>query len=165
MKKLALAAFLFAAGGLAYAGSPCTDPGQHGWDFWLGRWRVSDAKGVFHGIDEVTRGPNGCGLIEHWHGQEGIEGTSLNFFAPATGEWTQYWMSPTESIVLKGKPDSTGSMRTIGTITHYNLKEPHPFRGNWVRQDDGSIIQEFFEQDPATQKWSEWFVATYKKMS
>jgi|SRR5579859_2069448 len=166
MIRILIALALLSVGGIAGAAeSPCSDPGQHSWDFWLGRWRVTDAKGVFHGIDEVTRGPGGCGLVEHWHGQEGGEGTSINFYAPATGEWTQYWMSPTENIALKGKLDSNRALRTTGTITHYNAKEPHPFRGNWVPQDDGSIIQEFFEQDPATGHWAEWFVATYKKMS
>lgn len=161
----ALAAALLLSGGIAQAGSPCGDPGQHSGDFRLGRWRVSDAKGVFHGIDEVTRGPDGCGLVEHWHGQEGIEGTSISFYHPATGEWTQNWMSPTEAISLTGRLDRNGALRASGTITHYNAKDPHPFRGNWVPQDDGSMVQEFFEQDPETKQWSPWFVATYKKMS
>ena len=163
--RVLLALILLAASNGALADSPCAESGQHDWDFWLGRWRVSDAKGVVHGIDEVTRGPSGCGLVEHWHGQKGIEGTSINYFAPATGEWTQYWMSPTETIVLKGKLDSHGAMRTAGTITHSDAKESHPFRGNWVPQSDGSMIQEFFEQDPATGRWEEWFVGTYQKMS
>lgn len=168
MKTLLLAAALLSPSGLVHAGTPppatlCADPAYHGWDFWLGRWQVTDPQGVLQGTNEITRGPGGCGLLEHWRSQQGGEGLSVNGYDPFTGEWTQTWLSGSESISLKGKIDKDGALRTSGTITSFGARESQPFRGNWIPLPDGSVRQEFFIQNPKTKEWSSWFVGHYSK--
>lgn len=168
MKKLLIAAALLSVAGLAHAGTPptCTGPEHHRLDFWAGKWQVFDNKGVLHGINEITRGPGGCGLVEHWQGlKEGNVGTSLNGYDPVTEEWTQYWVSPTETATMKGKFDKDGALRMTGTITYYSAHEVHGFRNDLIPNPDGTLRNNAFEQDPKTGQWSEWFTGYYKKIS
>ena len=168
MKKLVIAAALMSFSGFAFADvtPTCTGPADHAVDFWLGKWQVMDKKGVLHGINEVTRGPGGCGLIEHWQGlQPGNVGVSLNGYDPVSGEWTQYWVSPTETAIMKGKFDKDGALRMTGTITYYNSHETHGFRNDLIPNPDGTLRNDSFEQDPKTGQWSDWFIGYYKKAS
>jgi hypothetical protein len=48
-------------------------------DFWLGKWNVSDPGGKPVGTNEIKRESEGCALSEHWIGGDGISGTSLNY--------------------------------------------------------------------------------------
>jgi len=168
MKKLIIAAFLLSTASFAHAdvAPTCTGADNHRLDFWLGKWQVFDSKGVLHGTNEITPGPGGCGLIEHWQGlQPGNVGTSLNGYEPATEEWTQYWISPNETAYMKGKFEKDGVLRMTGTITYYSSHEVHGFRNNLSPNPDGTLRNDAFEQDPKTGQWSEWFTGYYKKAS
>lgn len=143
--------------------APCSAPEYHQWDFWLGAWRVTDLKGVFQGTNEITLSPSGCGLIENWQGAEGGRGMSFNGYDAVRKTWTQLWISPGSVIRLEGKLDAGGVMRTEGFISYAGKKIEHPFRGIWTPQRDGSVRQAFYEFDPATKKWGEWFIGIYRR--
>jgi len=68
-------------------------------DFWIGDWRVTDAKtGSFQGEDRVERIQHGCGVVESWKGAEaGDEGTSLFFYDAVAHRWEQIWVTPDTS--------------------------------------------------------------------
>ena len=141
---------------------PCSAVEFHQWDFWLGEWRVTDIKGTFQGANEIKRAPSGCGLIEDWHGVGGGNGVSFNGYDAARKTWTQFWVSPGSIIRLEGKLDGQGTMRTEGTITYNSRGIEHLFRGIWTPLPNGAVRQEFYEQDPATKTWANWFTGIYR---
>jgi len=135
---------------------------HHQWDFWLGKWRVTDPAGTFQGTNVITRGPSGCGLVEHWKDANGTEGMSLNGYDAVRRTWTQFWVSPGAVIRLEGRIED-GVMHMEGSISYNRKDVQHPFRGVWTPLPDGSVKQEFFERDGAT--WSTWFTGIYRRQS
>ena len=140
----------------------CSAPEFHQWDFWLGAWRVTDPAGKFQGTNEITAGPGGCGLVEHWTGSGGSQGQSFSGYDNTRKSWTQLWISPAEVIRLEGKRDSHGALRTEGTISYNGSGVEHPFRGYWTPQSNGAVKQQFFEYNPKTKSWAEWFTGIYR---
>ncbi|MBV8976752.1 MAG: hypothetical protein JOZ13_05165 [Alphaproteobacteria bacterium] len=138
----------------------CVSPQERQWDFWLGEWRVSDPAGVFQGTNIISRGPKGCGLIEHWTGAQGNEGMSLNGYDAVRKTWTQFWISPGLAIRLEGRFEK-GALRMEGTISYNKTGIEHPFRGVWTPMQDGTVKQEFFEQD--NKRWNTWFTGIYRR--
>lgn len=70
----------------------CSGSEHRQFDFWLGNWEVSDATGKVAGTNKIARVANGCGLSEYWRGAGGRNGTSLNWYAPASRQWHQVWV-------------------------------------------------------------------------
>ena len=143
--------------------TPCSAPEFRQWDFWLGTWRVTDPKGIFQGSNVISRAPSGCGLIENWHSAGGGRGISLNGYDSVRKTWTQLWISPDSVIRLEGKLNERGALPMEGTISYNDKPIEHPFRGTWTPLSDGSVKQEFYEFDPATGKWEEWFIGIYRR--
>jgi len=76
------------------AAPPCRVlPNATALDFWIGDWRVTDAKdGSFQGEDQVERVLDGCGVIETWRGAvKGDDGMSLFVFDAPARNWEQIW--------------------------------------------------------------------------
>ena len=167
MLRAALAALILAASAPAHAEAPapaaCAAPEFHQWDFWLGSWRVTDPDGVFQGTNEITRPPSGCGLLERWTSANGAPGASFNAYDPVRKTWTQLWAGAGSVIRLEGKLDSKGAMRMQGTIAYYVGGPERAFRGVWTPLPDGSVRQAFFERDPKTRAWSNWFTGLYRR--
>ncbi len=141
----------------------CSSPEHRQWDFWLGDWTVSDPAGKLQGTNRIVRASGGCGLEEHWTGASGGRGDSLNVYDPIRKTWTQLWAGPTEVIRLEGVLVSQGAMRMEGSISNASGGPEHRFRGVWTPLPDGAVRQEFFEQDPATSAWSNWFTGIYRR--
>ena len=73
--------------------SPCVnDSTYHKFDFWVGKWRVTNLAGNQVGISHVDVVSGGCALLENWHDMRDGEGKSLNTFDPATHQWRQFWV-------------------------------------------------------------------------
>jgi hypothetical protein len=72
--------------------SGCTTPEQRQFDFWIGRWVVTDSAGRELGRSEITRVSGGCAILEHWEGADGVGGMSLNGYDPESGRWRQFWI-------------------------------------------------------------------------
>ena len=45
---------------------PCTDAPYNQFDFWLGRWIVSNAAGDFQGSNHLHKIMGNCGMQEKW---------------------------------------------------------------------------------------------------
>ncbi len=142
---------------------PCSTPGHHSWDFWLGSWRVTGLDGSFKGTNEITLAPSGCGLVENWTSAGGGKGTSLNVYDPVRQTWTQLWVAPGYMIRMEGPVDAKGAVTMSGVIGYFQRKVEHPFKAAWTAQPDGSVKQEFWEQDPATGQWAVWFTGIYRR--
>ena len=86
---LALAAVLSAAP----APKPgCANAESRQFDFWVGRWKVFDAKsGERAGSSLIEKLYGGCALRENWS-EPGFSGGSLNIYAKSDGRWHQTWV-------------------------------------------------------------------------
>jgi hypothetical protein len=87
--------------------SDCTDPMDHQFDFWLGRWNFS-APGVFPGTNDITAEGRGCLLEEHFQDTAGVRGRSTSLFGRRDGQWHQTYVDSLGGrLVLVGSFEGT----------------------------------------------------------
>ena len=142
-----------------------TDAAPHrDFDFWVGHWDVYGPNGNLAGENLISLREGGCLILEEWAGAGGSSGTSMNFYDPSIGAWRQIWQSAGAFIDYAGGLDDEGAMFLEGTITYNGPADPQsaPFRGKWTLQDDGAVLQEFWQRDVETGEWNSWFVGTYR---
>ncbi|MEO1029599.1 MAG: hypothetical protein AAFX02_11160 [Pseudomonadota bacterium] len=141
----------------------CEGENYRAFDFWLGEWEVTDGNGTVYGTNSITSHENGCLLLENWTSATGGTGQSYNFVDPVSGLWRQVWVSQAANIDYDGGPTEAGGIRLQGTI-HYRNGTSNPFWGEWTPQEDGTVKQYFEQMDPATNKWSPWFLGIYTRI-
>jgi hypothetical protein len=76
--------------------APCrAEPRGHALDFWVGSWKVVDAKnGSLQGTDKVDSALDGCLVIENWHGADADDdGKSFFAFDAKSHQWDQIWVT------------------------------------------------------------------------
>jgi hypothetical protein len=76
-----------------------TDP-AHAFDFWVGEWDVFGPQGSQVGTNSITALFGTGMLAEHWHGNGGVEGRSLNAWDESRSCWHQTWMDSTGGVLL-----------------------------------------------------------------
>ena len=146
------------------ARSPCTEDSgpARDFDFWVGQWQVVQPdSGDPAGNNRISVREGGCLLVEDWQGASGSTGMSINFQDPQRGAWRQIWQSAGALIELEGGLDDDGRMAMDGTIFYHARGEQFPFRGRWTPRDDGTVLQEFWQQGEGGE-WSSWFVGEYQ---
>ena len=144
---------------------PCTtDTAPYrDFDFWIGSWEVFDPEtGQKLGDNEVTLSEDGCLIVERWTSAGGGTGMSMNFHDPLQNAWRQVWQSAAGFIDYRGGLDEAGRMVLEGMI-HYNARgTSQPFRGRWTPGEEGTVLQEFWQQDPESGEWRRWFSGEYR---
>jgi hypothetical protein len=89
MLRCLLAMFLSAAAVAAFA-APCDDATHRQFDFWIGRYDVTDrGKVIASSVIEPFAG--GCAILENYTQLDGYSGKSINFYDAATKRWRQQW--------------------------------------------------------------------------
>jgi hypothetical protein len=142
--------------------NPCeTEPEFNEFDFWLGDWNVYQGDGTLAGVNRITKTDNGCLIRENWRSSTGSTGFSMNFFEVGSDSWRQVWVSQGAQIDYSGGLDEAGVMRLQGLINYPATGLSAPFRGAWTLRDDGTVLQEFQQQDPETGAWNIWFIGRY----
>ena len=85
---LSIALFVVALDGGAAA---CDAPEHRQFDFWLGRWNVTN-EGKVIASSSIERFADGCAILESYTQADGYSGKSINFYDPAVGRWRQQWI-------------------------------------------------------------------------
>jgi hypothetical protein len=138
----------------AAIGKICSAPVFRQFDFWLGRWTVTNAQGAVVGHSRITRISQGCAIHERWLGRRST-GNSLNYYDHATHQWHQDWVGGggqvlhlhggrrSESMVLGGtRRDKRG--KVLDRIT-WTPMDGHRVRQHWqVSRDDGRTWHTLF---------------------
>lgn len=94
---------LYGFGSEGGIGRHCDSRQYRQFDFWLGKWDVSDQDGVAQGTNTITRELDGCALFEDY-ASTGYVGRSLNSYDAANNQWHQHWVDHTGlSLLLDGK--------------------------------------------------------------
>ncbi len=136
----------------------CSGPEHRQFDFWIGDWQVADTSGNVVGSNKITRVANGCGLNEYWRGANGNNGTSLNWYEPATGKWYQLWVGLGLYLRLSGGLEA-GKMVLSGERETPQGKVID--RISWIPQADQSVRQIWEVSRDAGQTWQLVFNGLY----
>ena len=139
----------------------------HEFDFWIGEWDVFGPDGTQVGRNTVTSmfaGPTASGMLhEHWHGNGGVEGRSINAYDEARGCWHQTWMDSTGDMLLLEGGLVDGAMVLEGRGP--NGEDPTVVdrqRITWTHEDDEvRQVWESSSDDGAT--WACAFDGTYRR--
>lgn len=141
----------------------CSSSAQHRqFDFWLGKWSVSDPSGKAMGHNEIRRVQNGCALEEQWVSVRGGTGQSVNYYHPGRKQWHQLWTDGGASIIDIHGGLQDGAMVLEGSIYYLGKGVEKDFRGRWTPLADGRVRQLFEERDDKGE-WTLWFEGLYTR--
>ena len=139
----------------------------HEFDFWIGEWDVFGPEGRQVGRNTITSMFGNGMLHEHWHGNGGVEGRSINAYDGPRGRWHQTWMDSTGDMLLLEGGLVDGAMVLEGRTPH----EQDPTRVDrqritWtqVSDADGAEVRQLWESssdDGAT--WTVAFDGRYRR--
>ena len=159
------AALLLGASTLAAQQSPpgCRDAARRQFDFWLGRWEVTDSAGAtVYGTNDITSEEAGCLVHEHWIGSRGGSGQSLNYHDPHRQVWQQDWVgSGGENLHLIGRLEN-GAMVLEGDAPDQAGVMAH-HRAMWIPQPDGRVRQYWRSTTDGGRTWAMVFDGWYRK--
>jgi hypothetical protein len=139
----------------------CNDAIHREFDFWVGNWRVTDAKGAFQGTNRVTKEYGDCVLMEHWQGAGGGAGSSFNTYLPGRGQWHQTWVDNGGGTLLLFGGMRSGSMVLQGERAIRG--RPTIDRITWTPLPDGRVRQHWQASTNGGKTWSDVFDGYYKK--
>ena len=153
----------------ASTSSPCDTPQHHQFDFWVGDWQVFDAKSnQLVAFDRVEKHSEGCivqqnlTFISDLYRRPGVNyrlaGIGVNRF---DGEgWLEMWAdNQWGAIVLRGSPDSNGSMVLTSIIPSRN----RDLRLVWEKRPDGSVRNVEYVAVAGSGKWEKYGDLIYRR--
>jgi hypothetical protein len=161
---LAVAALPVGALGAAPpAPKPCSSAEFRQFDFWVGRWRVTDPQGKFAGTNDVTVEYDGCVVQEHWRGAAGDIGSSFNAYRPSTKMWHQTWVDNQGSVILLDGTYSGDVMTLRGPFkTRKGTDAVNRIR--WTHIDDDHVRQLWDYSLDGGKSWKVAFDGLYARV-
>ena len=140
---------------------------RHDFDFWIGDWDVFGPLGKQVGRNTITSMFANGMLHEHWHGNGGVEGRSVNAYDEARGCWHQTWMDSTGGVLLLDGGLQDGAMVLVGRAPSGD--DPTVVdtqRITWTQESDaeGAEVRQVWESssdDGAT--WTVAFDGRYRR--
>jgi Protein of unknown function (DUF1579) len=142
----------------------------HDFDFWIGEWDVFGPQGRPVGTncvtalfaDEVDGGVDTGMLAEHWHGNGGVEGRSINAWDDARKCWHQTWMDSTGGVLLLDGGLSDGSMVLEGRAPGADPAVVERQRITWTR--DGDDVRQLWQTSADHgETWTTAFDGRYRR--
>lgn len=144
----------------AAAPAACTDPVAHQFDFWIGRWEVTE-HGKPAGTSHIEQILEGCALLENWSSAQGGAGKSLNFYDRADGLWHQTWVDQGGSVLYLAGGFRDGAMRLEGSRPATPQQAATRHRITWTPLPGGKVRQ-LWESSPVDQEsWAVQFDGLY----
>jgi len=142
--------------------------GAHDFDFWIGDWDVFGPQGKQAGRNTITSmfdGQTGGMLHEHWHGNGGVEGRSINAYDEARGVWHQTWMDSAGGVLLLDGGLRDGAMVLEGQApSGEDLTVVDLQRITWTRDDEGAEVRQVWESSADDGKtWQVAFDGRYRR--
>jgi hypothetical protein len=134
-------------------------------DFWVENWGLylTDG-GAQAGTTKVEKLESGCLIRESFTGVYGYTGTSISFFDPATGKWTQTWTNDHGNVNHFVGELRDGAMHLEGLMYPYNA-EPLPIHMTLTPNPDGTIHLLTQISRDGGKTWEVRFDAVYRKLA
>jgi len=139
----------------------CVAPEFRQFDFWIGRWKVSNPKGVQVGTSEITRQSQGCAIREQWLAASGTGGMSVNYYDEADRKWHQDWVGGDGSILHLAGGLVGGAMVLSGETK--SAKGSDLNRITFTPSADGKVKQEWTISTDGGKTWQTTFLGIYEK--
>jgi len=111
-------------------------------DFWVGKWTVTNPDGSPAGKNTIEKVQGECLLRENWtSASPGFTGTSNNFYNYKTKQWEQIWVdNQGQSLHLKG--NRKGNQMILQTDEETNTQgQKFYHRVTWTLNNDGTVRQ------------------------
>ena len=152
----------------AAAPAPCSVAERRQFDFWLGEWEVTGAKGNVAGHSRIESLLGGCAIAEHWSSATGggaNDGKSYNLYNADLKQWEQFWVDASGSrlhlrgglvdgnMVLEGRQD------LADPSTGVHRRE----RITWTPNADGSVRQLWQASVDEGKTWTTAFDGLYRR--
>jgi hypothetical protein len=149
------------------APAPCAGAERRQFDFWVGEWEVTGAKGQVVGHSRIESILGGCAIAEHWSSTTGNganDGKSYNIYNADLKRWEQYWVDASGSrlslagglvdgnMVLEGRQDLPGK-------DGVHRRE----RITWTPNADGSVRQLWESSPDEGKSWTIAFDGLYRQ--
>lgn len=138
----------------------CGDPVMHQFDFWIGRWQVTE-NGKPAGTNSIERILDGCALLENWVGAQGGAGKSLNFYDRADGLWHQTWVDRSGGALNLAGKFLDGAMRLVGERPATAKGPATRHRITWTPLPDGKVRQLWESSLSGKEEWTVQFDGLY----
>lgn len=141
----------------------CENARVHAFDFWVGRWTVTNPEGDTVGVNRIRLTRSGCAILEEWEGTGGGLGTSLTAYDPGRDEWFQHWVGSGTVLKLTGGFEE-GSLVLTGlprTVTREGEEVELLDRIRWTPLEDGRVRQAWDISRDGGETWRAGFVGIY----
>ena len=143
----------------------------HEFDFWIGEWDVFGPEGRQVGRNTITSmfaNPAASGMLhEHWHGNGGVEGRSINAYDGTRGRWHQTWMDSTGDMLLLEGGLVDGAMVLEGlapTGDDPTVVDRQRITWTQVSNPDGAEVRQLWESSSDDGKtWTVAFDGRYRR--
>lgn len=136
----------------------CCSENHHQFDFWVGKWQVTNPDGATVGMNTIIKVQDGCVITENWEGAKGqYTGTSLNFYNSKTKQWEQLWIDNSggylklygsrsgNKMILKSDPfEGKEGKELINKIT-WTLNKDGTVRQLWEVMNKDSVVNVAFD--------------------
>ena len=139
----------------------CLAPEFRQFDFWIGRWKVTNPNGVQVGTSEITRQSEGCAIREQWLSARGTGGMSVNYYDQADRKWHQDWVGGDGTILHLAGGRVDGAMVISGETK--SVKGPYLNRISYTPSADGKVKQEWSVSTDGGKTWQTTFLGIYEK--
>ena len=151
------------------ANAACDAPEFHQFDFWLGEWEVVAVPGAPNagqrlGHNRIESVSAGCALSEHWRGESGVDGRSLNAWDASARLWRQFWIGSDGVVLQLAGGWKDGAMVLSGELPDVNGGVQQQ-RIRWTPQADGGVLQCWETSDDAGMNWNACFLGLYRRIA
>lgn len=130
-------------------------------DFWLGRWKVTNLQGKEVGTSEISRVSQGCAIREEWKANSGLSGASINYYDTADHQWHQDWVGGDGTILHLHGGLKDSAMVLVGNTKSVNGTVVN--RITWTLVPGGKIKQAWATSIDNNDSWHIAFVGIYEK--
>ena len=170
MKILTLIILAIAFGSAVQAVSPtpaaspppaCTAQEFRQFDFWLGKWKVTNPEGKQVGTSEISRASEGCAIREQWKSASGVNGMSINYCDAVDHQWHQDWVGGDGMILHLHGGVKDGAMVLSGNSA--SAKGTVMNRITWTPLPGGKVKQQWSTSSDHGGSWQTAFVGIYEK--
>jgi len=139
----------------------CSDEAYRQFDFWVGKWEVTNPAGRVVGSNRITPILGGCVLLEEWQSAGQHSGKSFNIYDAARSVWHQTWVD-TSGLLLELEGGLEGeSMVLQGTRPGPDGEVLH--RITWRPLDGGDVRQTWDTSTDGGASWSSQFNGLYSR--
>ncbi len=164
---LLVASFLACVGSLVAADEKprgCSAAEAHQFDFWIGRWAVSE-NGKPAGTNSIERILDGCALLENWTGAQGGTGKSLNLYDRGDGMWHQTWIDGRGGALFLAGRFENGAMRLEGARPAEDKQPASRHRITWTPLPGGKVRQLWESSPSGREEWAVQFDGLYSPIN